>query len=109
MEEQRAHARKLMHERAFLADASGSAWAPAILLDISFSGVSFAFAEPLSSGEVRQLRFCLPGSANQHHTFIKLVHRTSHGVPGGYKYGARFVTIDAETTERILDFVSKPA
>ena len=109
MKEQRAHARKLMHERAFLADASGTAWAPTILLDISLSGVSFAFAESLSSGEVRQLRFCLPGSASQHLTFINLVHQTSHGVPSGYKYGARFATISPETIEQIVDFVSKPA
>jgi hypothetical protein len=107
LREQRAHARKLMHEQAFLLDASGSSWAPVVLLDISQGGVSFATPEALVSGAVRQLVFTVPGSQTRHHSQISIVHRTTCGVPNGFRIGARFKTVDPITTEQIVDFVSK--
>lgn len=96
-----------MHERAFLADASGVAWAPVIVLDISLRGISFACPEPLMSGELRQLRFGLPGSPTRHQTVIQVVHRSTEGVPAGFRIGAMFVQIDAVTSGQIADFVSQ--
>lgn len=109
MEEQRAHARKMMHEQAFLADASGTVWAPVIVLDISLRGLSFANPEALMSGALHQLRFGLPGSPTRHHTVVQIVHQSTSGVPAGFLVGAMFVTIDADTSKQIADFVSKPA
>jgi hypothetical protein len=109
VEEQRAHSRKLMHEQASVANASGTSWAPTIMLNISFSGVCFACSEVMESGELRQLRFRLPGKPDTHNVFVQIVHRTPHGVPAGYKYGARFMSLDTATTAQILDFVSKTA
>jgi hypothetical protein len=97
----------MMHEQAFLSDSSGTSWAPIILLDISLRGISFATSEPLMNGAVHQLRFRLPGSLARHHSLINIVHQSTSGVPGGFKIGATFVTIDADTTEQIMDFFSK--
>jgi len=98
-----------MHEEAFLSNAGDNGWSPIVLLDISTQGVSFATAEMLASGEVRRIRFSLPGSRSSHHVSFKVVHCGTGGVPSGYRIGARFVTIDADTTDQIVDFVSKPA
>ncbi len=98
-----------MHEEAFLSNAADSAWSPIILLDISTHGVSFATAETLANGEVRRVRFSLPGSRTIHHVSIKVVHCGTAGVPSGHRIGARFAAIDPETTDQIVDFVSKPA
>ena len=98
-----------MHEQAFLSDASGTSWAPVILLDISMRGISFATPEALLGGALRRLQFTLPGSPVRHHCMINIVHRSTAGVPSGFKVGAMFVTIEADTTEHIVDFVSKSA
>jgi hypothetical protein len=109
LREQRAHARKMMHQQAFLADSSGTSWAPVILLDISLRGLSFATPEALMGGALRRLQFTLPGSPVRHHCLINIVHRSTLGVPSGFKIGAMFATIDADTTNQIADFVSKSA
>jgi hypothetical protein len=98
-----------MHEEAFLSNAGDSAWAPIVLLDISTHGASFATAEAVANGEVRRLRFSLPGSRTLHHVSFKVVHCGTAGVPSGYRVGARFVAIDAGTTDQIVNFVSKTA
>lgn len=108
MIEQRAHARKLMHEQASLSDAGMISWVPVILLDISLRGVSFASQEALVNGELRQLRFRMPGSAQLHQVLIYVVHHSRSGVPFGFRAGARFEEIDAHTTDAISDFLSKP-
>lgn len=79
------------------------------MLDISLRGVSFATPEALVAGLVRQLQFTVPGSPVRHHAHINIVRRSTDGVPSGFKIGAMFVKIDAETTNRIADFVSKSA
>jgi hypothetical protein len=99
----------MMHEQAFLSDSSGSSWAPIILLDISIRGISFATPDALMSGAVRQLRFTLPGSPTRHHSLINVVHRSTSGVPSGFKIRARFVKIEADTTNQIMDFFSTSA
>jgi hypothetical protein len=98
-----------MHEQAFLLDSSGTSWSPVVLLDISLCGVGFATPEALISGTVRQLLFTVPGSRTRHHTHVHIVHRSTSGVPSGFRVGARFVTIDQETAGQIADFVSKSA
>lgn len=99
----------MMHEQAFLSDSSATSWAPVILLDISMRGLSFATPEALSGGTLRRLQFTLPGSPVRHHCQINIVHRSTLGVPSGFKIGAMFVTIDTDTTDQIVDFVSKSA
>jgi hypothetical protein len=108
MKEQRAHARKLMHEQAYLADAGMSSWAPVVLLDISLSGISFASPTAIIDGDRRRLQFRMPGSPVLHRVLIHIVHHTTSGVPVGFKVGARFDDIGADTREAIADFLSKP-
>lgn len=109
MIEQRAHVRKLMHEQAFLSDAGVTSWTPVVLLDISPCGVSFATPGVILGSELRQLRFRIPGSAQLHHASVHIVHQTNSGVPVGYKLGARFDAIDADTTNAIMAFLRQPA
>ena len=97
-----------MHEQAFLSDPDVTSWTPVILLDISLRGISFATPGVVLGSELRQLRFRMPGSPRLHRASVHIVHQTSSGVPVGYKVGARFEEIDAETTTAIMDFVSKP-
>jgi hypothetical protein len=108
LKEQRLHARKLMHEPAFLSDVGRTAWVPVILLDISLRGVSFASPGVVIGGELRLLRFTMPGTPQSHAALISVVHSSSAGVPVGFKVGAKFEEIDAGTTDAIADFLSKP-
>lgn len=105
MKEQRAHARKLMHEQAYLADPSMSSWAPVVLLDISLSGISFASPTAIIDGDQRRLHFRMPGSPVLHRVRIHIVHHTTSGVPVGFKVGARFEEIEAGTTDAIAGFL----
>jgi hypothetical protein len=105
MKEQRAHARKLMREQAYLADAGTTSWAPVVLLDISLSGISFASPSAIIHGELRQLQFRMPGSPVLHRVRIHIVHHTASGVPVGFKVGARFEDIGAETRNAIAGFL----
>jgi hypothetical protein len=108
LKEQRIHVRKLMHEQAYLADPGMTSWAPVVLLDISLRGISFASPTVIIDGELRQLQFRMPGSPLLHRVLIHIVHHTTSGVPVGFKVGARFEEISADTTEAISDFLSKP-
>lgn len=105
MKEQRAHRRKLTHEQAYLADARTTSWAPVVLIDISLSGISFASPTAIVSGALRRLQFRLPGSPALHRALIAIVHHTAAGVPVGFKVGARFEDIDADTAAAIADFL----
>lgn len=107
--EQRAYVRKLMQEQAFLSDANVSSWAPVLLLDISLHGLSFATPAVVQGGELRELRFRMPGNPRLHHASVHIAHQTSDGVPVGYKVGARFERVDAVTTRAITDFLGTPA
>lgn len=109
MKEQRAHARKLMREQAYLADAGMSSWAPVVLIDISMSGISFASPAVIIDGELRQLQFRMPGSPQLHRALIHIVHHTASGVPLGFKVGARFEEVGADTSAAIAGFLSKSA
>ena len=109
LHEQRAHARRLMHEHAFLMDSSGTSWAPVVLLDISLGGICFATPQALVSGAVRQLLFTVPGSATRHQAQITVVHVSTAGVPSGFRIGARLVGVEPATKQQIADFVSKSA
>ena len=109
MHEKRAHTRRLMREDATIADASGKARHPVVLLDISRLGVCFTSPDLLESGSRHILDFHLPGNPHLQETVIQVVHSTSDGVPAGYRVGARFVHIAPETTEHITDFVSTAA
>jgi hypothetical protein len=109
LKEQRVHARKLMHEQAYLADASMSSWAPVVLIDISLSGISFASPTAIIDGELRQLQFRMPGSPLLHRALIHIVHHSQSGVPVGFKVGARFEEISAGTTDAITGFLRTPA
>jgi hypothetical protein len=97
-----------MHEPAFVSDVGLTSWVPVILLDISLRGVSFASPGVVISGELRQLRFTMPGKSQPHAVLISIVHSSSAGVPVGFKVGAKFETVKAETSEAIADFLSKP-
>jgi hypothetical protein len=97
-----------MREQAYLADAGTTSWAPVVLLDISLSGISFASPSAIIHGELRQLQFRMPGSLLLHRVRIHIVHHTASGVPVGFKVGARFEDIGADTTDAITDFLSKP-
>lgn len=109
MSEKRAHARRLMHEDAVLADAGGAARHPVVLLDISRVGVSFTSPDQLDSGARHLLNFYLPGAARQHETVVQVVHSSQSGVPSGYRIGARFVHIEADTSDAIAHYVSNSA
>ena len=106
MHEKRAHTRRLMREEAVIASAEGKARHPVILLDISRVGVSFTSPTTLDSGSRHILDFRLPGNSQLQETVVQVVHTTSDGVPAGFRVGARFVHIQAETTESIVAFVS---
>jgi hypothetical protein len=106
MKEQRAHARKLMREQAYLADPSMTSWAPVVLIDISLSGISFASPAVIIDGEPRQLQFRIPGSPQLHRARIHIVHHTASGVPVGFKVGARFDDIGADTSAAIAAFLN---
>lgn len=107
MKEQRAHSRKLTHEQAYLADAGLASWAPVVLIDISLSGISFASPTAIIGGQRRELQFRLPGSPLLHRARISIVHHTTAGVPLGFKVGARFEDMDADTTAAIAGFLNK--
>lgn len=109
MDEKRAYTRRLMREDAVLADASGSARYPVVMLDISRVGVSFASPTQLETGSRHLLNFRLPGNAQLQETVLQVVHSTSAGVPAGFRVGARFVHIQPETTESIASFVTSMA
>lgn len=109
LEEKRAHSRKLMHEVASISNSAGSTWVPVVLLDVSLSGISFASAEVLSSDGTYSMRFTLPGAARLHFASVTLTPRTTSGVPSGYRYGARFLTIDRQTLDHVIQFMSEPA
>lgn len=109
MQEKRAHIRRLMREDAVLADATGNARHPVVLLDISRLGVSFTSPQELPGGSRHMLDFRLPGSPELQETVVQVVHSTSAGVPAGFRVGARFVHIADETTEQIVQFVSNTA
>ena len=106
MSEKRAHTRRLMREDAVLADATGAARHPVVMLDISRLGVCFTSPTLLDGGSRHILDFKLPGMPQLHETVVQVVHCSDSGVPSGYRVGARFVHIPAETTESIVDFVS---
>ena len=108
MKEQRAHARKLMHEQAYLADATMTSWVPVVLLDISECGISFASPAVMIGDALRQLQFRMPGSPLLHRALIHIVHHSTSGASVGFKVGARFEEISADTRDAIIDFVSKP-
>lgn len=109
MSEKRAHARRLMREDAVLADATGAARHPVILLDISRVGVCFTSPAPLDGGSRHLLDFHLPGGARLHESVVQVVHSSTTGVPSGYRVGARFVHVQTDTTEAITDYVSHSA
>lgn len=109
MKEQRAHGRKLTHEQAYLADTKSASWAPVVLIDVSLSGISFASPTAIISGELRRLQFRLPGSPLLHQALIDIVHHTATGVPLGFKVGARFDDMGADTVAAIADFLGQPA
>lgn len=108
LEEKRAHSRRLMHEVASITDPAGSTWVPIVLLDVSLHGISFASAEVLLSDCTYSMRFTLPGAAKLHFSSVTLTPRTTSGVPSGYRYGARFLTIDRQTLDHIVQFMSEP-
>jgi hypothetical protein len=85
-----------------------TSWLPVVLLEISLRGISFASPGAVISGELRELRFRMPGSPLLHHTLIYVVHHSTSGVPGGFRVGAKFEEIDRSTTDAIADFLSKP-
>jgi hypothetical protein len=97
-----------MHEQAYVADASMTSWAPVVLIDISLSGISFASPTAIISGEMRQLQFRIPGSTLLHRVLIDIVHHTTSGVPVGFKVGARFENIGAETRDAVAGFLGQP-
>lgn len=109
MSEKRAHARRLMHEEAVLADAGGAARQPVILLDISRVGVSFTSPVMLDGSSRHLLEFKLPGVPGAHQTVVLVIHSSQTGVPSGYRIGARFVHIETDTTDAITHFVSNSA
>jgi hypothetical protein len=109
MQEKRAHTRRLMHEDAVLAEATGQGRQPVILLDISRLGVCFTCPAPLEGGARHILDFRLPGGAQLHETVVQVVHSGSAGVPAGFRIGARFVHVPAETESAIVQFVSSSA
>ena len=109
MSEKRAHTRRLMKEDAVLADAMGTMRHPVVLLDISRPGVSFTSPGPLDGGSRHILEFKLPGTPQMHETVVQVIHCSDSGVPSGFRVGARFVHIPAETTESIVNFVSTSA
>lgn len=98
-----------MHEQAFLSDAHFSSWTPVIVLDISVQGIRFATPGAVVGGELRHLRFRLPGNAQLHHASVRIVHRTSSGAAIGYTVGAVLEEIDAETRNAIMAFVGESA
>ncbi len=106
MQEKRAHTRRLMREDAFLSDVAGTSRHPVVVLDVSRLGVSFTNPVFLDSDTVHKLEFCLPGNSRMHETMVSVVHSTTQGVPSGYRVGARFVAIPAETTALINKIVS---
>jgi hypothetical protein len=97
-----------MHEHAYLADANMTSWSPVVLIDISLRGISFASPAAIINGELRQLQFRMPGSPLLHRALIHIVHHSTSGVPVGFKVGAKFEEIGADTTEAIGDFLSQP-
>ncbi|MES2317103.1 MAG: PilZ domain-containing protein [Pseudomonadota bacterium] len=109
MPEKRAHTRRLMREGAVLASAAGESRHPVVMLDISRVGVCFASPALLDSGSRHILDFQLPGMPQTHETVIQVVHTSESGVPAGYRVGARFVHMEAETSESIAHFVSNTA
>jgi hypothetical protein len=106
MSEKRAHTRRLMRQEAILADAAGQGRQPVILLDISRLGVCFTSPAELAHGSRHMLDFKLPGTAQQHETVVQVVHSSQVGVPAGFKIGARFIHVMADTSDAIVDFVS---
>jgi hypothetical protein len=109
MQEKRAHTRRLMKEDAVLANDGGSGRQPVVLLDISRLGVSFTSPSLLESGSRHILDFKLPGTPQLHETVVQVVHSSASGVPSGYRVGARFVHIQLDTTDAIMQFVSTSA
>lgn len=79
-----------------------------VLLQISTHGVTIASTQSMTSGDLRPVRFTLPGDAAPHYALVRLLYRSTEGVPVGFRYGARFTTIDPKTTSHIVDFLSLP-
>jgi hypothetical protein len=108
MDDNRIHSRRLMHEAAWIAACGDSDWTPMVLLQISTHGVTVASTGSMASGDLRPVRFTLPGDATPHYAVVRLLYRATDGVPAGFRYGARFTQIDARTTSHIVDYLSLP-
>jgi hypothetical protein len=109
MQEKRAKTRKLMTVDAMLADAAATVWHPVVLLDISPIGAAFASAQLPEDGASHMLRFCLPGSARRHEALVCIVHSSVTGVPSGYRVGAKFVAVGADSAACIAAFTQGEA
>jgi hypothetical protein len=97
-----------MHEYAFVSNFSDSGWVPIVLLDISSNGISLACSEVLQGGNVHAFRFTLPGTPKLHFASGVLLPATTGGVLSGYRYGARFSSVDRNTIDHIVTFLSEP-
>jgi hypothetical protein len=51
----------------------------------------------------------MPGSPLLHHVLVHIVHHSTSGVPVGFKVGARFEDIGADTRDAIAGFLSQPS
>lgn len=98
-----------MHEFGSITNSEITAWKPVILLDVSVNGISFASPEVLFAGVTHPMRFTLPGAPRIHFVAVTLLPGMTQGVPVGYRYGAKFETIEPRTTDHIVRFLSEPA
>ncbi|WLI91648.1 hypothetical protein Q4S45_11160 [Massilia sp. R2A-15] len=109
MEESRTHSSKLMHEFGSITNASVTAWTPVVMLDISLQSISFASSERLLPGDTHPLRFTLPGAPRMHFASVALLPSTAPAERGGYRYAAKFVTLEPNTIDHIVRFLGETA
>ncbi|WP_159695814.1 hypothetical protein [Massilia sp. 9I] len=100
--------KRLMDEVASIASPRASDSQSVQLLDITLAGVNFVSPSrlPFHSPDTLSLRFSLPGKPRLHFAAVHLMAPPIHD-DSGFRYTAKFVTVDPHTVEHIVQ-LSRP-
>jgi hypothetical protein len=107
LEKRLARATVLMDEVASIANAHSAEATSIQLADISIAGLSFVSPEKLvhQSSNAWSVRFSLPGKPRLHFASVALMAPPIHD-EAGFRYTARFVTLDPHTVDHIVQVLN---
>lgn len=104
---ERRRGRRTGLRRPCMLQLSGAEQRPGMTVDVGVDGLSLYTAKPVAAGTRCEVRFELPvGEATQSFSAAAKVVYSSFSGPQGFKIGAIFVALDAQTTAALLAFAS---